>query len=73
LEQKHSNWTLLKYYTPKTIQMQATMGKITLFVNYDDFYVNIVMSTRVTASLLDLQFSTATQILRRHIRQKYYM
>ena len=38
--------TLLEYYTPKTIEIQVFLGKITIFVNYAYFlcqhhYVNL--------------------------------
>lgn len=39
-----------EYYTPKSIQFQAILGKITIFVNYADFYVNIIMLTASTDS-----------------------
>ena len=41
--------TMHKYYTPKTLVFQAVLSIFTIFVNYADFYVNIVMSTEVTA------------------------
>ena len=33
------------YYTLKFTKIQVKLAKIPFFVNYDDFYVNIVMST----------------------------
>ena len=33
------------YYTLKFIKFQAKLAKTGFFVNYDDFYVNMVMST----------------------------
>ena len=34
---------LLKYYTTKLCKMQAKQDKNTIFVNYDNIYVNIIM------------------------------
>lgn len=39
------------YYTLKFIKFQVKLAKIGFFVNYDDFYVNIVMSTQGTTSI----------------------
>ena len=36
------------YYTLKFIKIQAKLDITAIFVNYDDFYVNIVMSTEAT-------------------------
>ena len=36
------------YYTLNFTKIQAKLAKTRFFVNYDDFYVNIVMSTIVT-------------------------
>lgn len=38
-------FTLLEYYTPKTIIFQAVLDNIAFFVNSAEFYVNSVMST----------------------------
>ena len=38
-----SNNTLLEYYTPKEAKRQAKPDIFTFFVNYDNFYVNIIM------------------------------
>ena len=38
------------YYTPKPIEFQAVLAIFTIFVNYADFYVNIIMSTDATAN-----------------------
>ena len=37
-----------EYYTPKTTKKQANLAIFTIFVNYADFYVNIIMSTAAT-------------------------
>ena len=34
---------MLDYYTTKSLQKQAKMDKIPIFVYYDHFYVNIIM------------------------------
>jgi len=34
---------MLEYYTPKTIEIQVFLDKITIFVDYAHFYVNIIM------------------------------
>ena len=34
---------LHEHYTPKTIKKQAVLAIFTIFVNYADFYVNIIM------------------------------
>ncbi len=34
---------MLHYYTPKAREIQAILSILTLFVNYADFYVNIIM------------------------------
>ena len=39
---------LHEYYTPISTKRQANLGKIAFFVDYDHFYVNIIMSTKVT-------------------------
>lgn len=39
---------LHEYYTPKSAKTQVSLDKITFFVNYDHFYVNIIMSTCAT-------------------------
>ena len=36
-------FSLLQYYTPKTLVFQAKKPIIRIFVNYADFYVNIIM------------------------------
>ena len=36
---------LHEYYTPKSTKRQAKLDKNTFFVDYDHFYVNIIMST----------------------------
>ena len=40
-----------EYYTPKTLKIQAVLYIFTIFVNYADFYVNIVMLTAAIISL----------------------
>ena len=40
------------YYTLNLTKIQVKLAKIPFFVNYDDFYVNIVMSTSATARIL---------------------
>ena len=37
-----------EYYTPKSTEFQAVLYIFTIFVDYADFYVNIVMSTQTT-------------------------
>lgn len=37
-----------EYYTSKTTKKQAYLAIFTIFVNYADFYVNIIMSTAAT-------------------------
>ena len=37
-----------EYYTPKPTKFQAILDKIPIFVDYADFYVNTIMSTRAT-------------------------
>ena len=37
-----------EYYTPKSTEFQAILYIFTIFVDYADFYVNIVMSTQAT-------------------------
>ena len=32
-----------RYYTPKTIEIQDILSILAIFVNYADFYVNIIM------------------------------
>jgi len=39
---------LHKYYTPKPTEFQDVLSIFTIFVDYDDFYVNIVMLTQET-------------------------
>ena len=34
---------MYEYYTPKTTKKQAILAIFTIFVNYADFYVNIIM------------------------------
>ena len=36
------------YYTPKFTKIQAFLAKTAFFVDYDDIYVNIFMSTKLT-------------------------
>ena len=36
------------YYTPKFTKIQAFLVKTAFFVDYDDIYVNIFMSTKLT-------------------------
>jgi len=36
-------FTLHEHYTSKTIKKQAVLAIFTIFVNYDNFYVNIIM------------------------------
>lgn len=43
---KHST-CMLKYYTSKIPQKQVKMYTFSLFVKNDNFYVNIIMSTKV--------------------------
>ena len=38
-----------KYYTSKTNKMQGFLVNFTIFVDYADFYVNMIMSTRATS------------------------
>jgi hypothetical protein len=45
------------YYTPKFIQFQAILAKMAIFVDYDDFYVNIFMSTFEPGPYFLLSFS----------------
>ena len=40
--------TMHRYYTPKPIDFQADLAIFTIFVNYADFYVNIIMLTEAT-------------------------
>ena len=35
--------TLHEYYTPKAIKIQASLAIFTIFVDYAQFYVNIIM------------------------------
>ena len=37
-----------EYYTPKTIEFQDILAIFTIFVDYANFYVNIIMSTGAT-------------------------
>ena len=37
-----------EYYTPKVTKFQADLSIFTIFVDYADFYVNMVMSTKAT-------------------------
>ena len=37
--------TMHRYYTPKAVEFQAVLAIFTIFVNYADFYVNIIMLT----------------------------
>jgi hypothetical protein len=39
------------YYTPKPIEFQGFLAILAFFVNYADFYVNIIMSTDATSRL----------------------
>ena len=39
-----------KYYTPKSPIFQAVLSIFTIFVNYADFYVNMVMLTAATTA-----------------------
>ena len=41
---------LHEYYTPKTLKIQAVLAIFTIFVNYADFYVNIIMLTTAISS-----------------------
>jgi hypothetical protein len=43
-----------RYYTPKPIEFQAVLAIFTIFVNYADFYVNIIMLTDVTTASIGL-------------------
>ena len=43
--QKHNEFKSHKYYTPKPLVFQALFLKITIFVDYADSYVNVIMST----------------------------
>ena len=45
VHKKTTQIKLHEYYTPKTIIIQGFLFKITIFVNYADFYVNTIMST----------------------------
>lgn len=40
--------SLHEYYTPKDTKFQGVLYIFTIFVDYADFYVNMVMSTKVT-------------------------
>ena len=42
---------LHEYYTPKPPEIQAVLVIFTIFVNYADFYVNIIMLTCAIAHL----------------------
>ena len=41
-------YILHEYYTPKALKIQAVLSIFTFFVNYADFYVNIIMLTPST-------------------------
>ena len=43
-----------EYYTSKTTKKQAYLAIFTIFVNYADFYVNIIMSTAATIPSINL-------------------
>ena len=40
-----------EYYTPKTNKMQGFLVIFTIFVDYAHFYVNMIMSTNITAEM----------------------
>ena len=42
---------LHEYYTPKPTKFQGILVIFTIFVNYADFYVNIIMSTQITSPI----------------------
>ena len=48
MRKKTAQNRLHEYYTPKSIIFQGFLFKITIFVNYADFYVNIIMLTNTT-------------------------
>lgn len=54
----HTTVTLHTYYTPKITIFQGDLYIFNFFVNYDDFYVNTVMSTALTSVNIALSFST---------------
>ena len=62
---------LHEYYTPISIKRQASLDKIAIFVDYDHFYVNIVMLTAETAILHCLPFQTISYILRNTCARGY--
>lgn len=43
---------LHEYYTPKPLKFQGILAIFTIFVDYADFYVNIIMSTFATGKTL---------------------
>lgn len=46
------------YYTPKFTKFQAILAKRAFFVNYDDFYVAMIMLTSEIRLLFSLSFLT---------------
>ena len=46
-----SRYGIHPYYTLKFTKIQVNLAKMPFFVNYDDFYVNIVMLTCATGLL----------------------
>ena len=46
---------LHEYYTPKEAKIQDVFRIFAIFVDYDNIYVNIVMSTCATTSLLSIR------------------
>ena len=66
--------TLHEYYTPKTTKFQLNLVNITFFVNYADFYVNIIMLTKATVITQPLyHFQLFDNILpfSKHFNTKY--
>jgi len=47
-----------RYYTLKPLEFQAVLAIFTFFVDYADFYVNIIMLTDATEHAENLPFST---------------
>ena len=48
MRKKATQNSLHEYYTPKSIIFQEFLFIFTIFVNYADFYVNIIMLTAAT-------------------------
>ena len=61
----HAKWAqkaemlqMHEYYTPNPIKLQGFLAIFTIFVDYADFYVNIVMLTHLIMIHLNLPFYT---------------